>query len=82
VPKESKYVRLDYKYYILEYIPLTKTRGKINMVSSIDLKMDYLPVFIINKTARIFSFDYMKNYVRINKKFAGSKWDIAKEKKK
>lgn len=49
------------------------------MVSSIDLKMDYLPLFIINKSARIFSFDYMKNYQKINSKFAGSKWDKVKK---
>ncbi len=52
------------------------------MVSSIDLKMDFLPLFIINKSARIFSFDYMKNYSKINKNFAGSKWDQIKQKKK
>lgn len=52
------------------------------MVSSIDLKMDYLPMFIINKSARIFSFDYMRNYRKINKKFAGSKWEKLKLKKK
>lgn len=52
------------------------------MVSSIDLKMDYLPMFIINKSARIFSFDYMRNYRKINKKFAGSKWEKQKLKKK
>ncbi len=52
------------------------------MVSSIDLKMDYLPLFIINKSARIFSFDYIKNYRIINNKFAGSKWDKVKKQKK
>lgn len=52
------------------------------MVSSIDLKMDFLPLFVINKSARIFSFDYMRNYHKINKKFAGSKWDMIKHKKK
>ncbi len=52
------------------------------MVSSIDLKMDYLPLFIINKSARIFSFDYMRNYHRINKNFEGSKWETMVKKKK
>lgn len=52
------------------------------MVSSIDLKMDYLPLFVINKSARIFSFDYMRNYHKINKKFEGSKWEMMKLKKK
>ena len=52
------------------------------MVSSIDLKMDFLPLFIINKSARVFSFDYMRNYNKINKKFKGSKWEEARNKKK
>ena len=69
MPEQSDLVRLEYKHYILEYKPITKNRGKIRMVSSIDLKMEYLPMFIINKTARVFSFDYMKNYQTINKKF-------------
>jgi hypothetical protein len=53
---------------------LTKTRGKVRLATSIDLKMDYLPMFVINKSARVFSFDYFKNMIRMNKKFKGSKW--------
>jgi len=39
-------------------------------------------MFIINKSARIFSYDYMRNYARINAKFEGSKWDGVKKQKR
>lgn len=52
------------------------------MVTSIDLKMDFLPLFIINKCSRIFSFEYMNNFRKINKNFKGSKWEELKMKKK
>jgi hypothetical protein len=49
------------------------------MISSIDLKMDFLPLFVINKSARIFSFDYIKNFQKINSKMKGTKWEKRKE---
>lgn len=32
-------------------------------------------MFIINKSARIFAFDYFKNLLKVNKHFQGSKWE-------
>lgn len=75
VPKESDFVRLEYKFFIVEYIPLTKDRAKIRLSSKIDMKMNYLPLFILNKSARIFAFDYFKNILKISNNFKGSMWE-------
>ncbi len=47
------------------------------MATCIDLKISILPKFILNKTARLFAFDYFKNMLSINRKFEGSPWDMA-----
>lgn len=51
------------------------------MATCVDLKISILPKFILNKTARIFAFDYFKNIISINKKFGGSPWEKAIENK-
>ena len=40
--------------------------------SKIDMKMNYLPLFIINKSARVFAFDYFKNILEKVKEYKGS----------
>ena len=65
-------VSLDYKFFMLEYKPISKTRGNIKMASCVDMNLEFIPKFILNKTARIFAFDYFKNMLKISKKFKGS----------
>jgi hypothetical protein len=74
VPEKSDYVRLEYKFFIVEYIPIDKDRAKIRLASKVDMKMNFLPQFIINKSARTFAFDYFKNIVKKSTKFKGSAW--------
>ena len=38
------------------------------------MKLKYLPMFIINKSLRIFAFDYFKNIIKCHKNFQGSPW--------
>jgi hypothetical protein len=33
------------------------------------MKLNYLPQFILNMSARKFAFDYFKNVIKVNKKF-------------
>lgn len=37
--------------------------------------MNFLPQWILNRSARIFAFDYFKNVIKVNKKFKGSAWE-------
>lgn len=69
VPEKSDYVRLEYIFFIVEYIPITKTRAKVRLASQVDMKLNYLPQFILNMSARKFAFDYFKNVIKVNKKF-------------
>lgn len=68
---------MDYIFFNLSYTPISRDKGRIRMATCIDLKISILPKFILNKTARIFAFDYFKNMIGINKKFVGSPWEKA-----
>ena len=74
-PPNEKYVRLEYKFFIVEYTPISKKRSKIRLGSKIDMKMNYLPLFILNKSARIFAFDYFKNILEKVEGYKGSAWE-------
>ena len=39
------------------------------------MQLGFLPMFVINKTCRIFAFDYFKNVIKVNKHFKGSQWE-------
>jgi hypothetical protein len=56
----------------VEYKPVSNKRAKIRLASKIDMKMNYLPLFILNKSARIFAFDYFKNILEKVKNYKGS----------
>lgn len=75
VPEKSNYVRLEYKFFIVEYYPINKERARVRLASKIDMKLNFLPQFIINVSARKFAFNYFKNIIEVNKKFKGSKWE-------
>ena len=75
VPRKSDLVRLEYKFFIIEYIPVGKNRAKVRLASNVDLKLNFLPKFILSISARKFAFDYFKNIMKINEKFKGSEWE-------
>ena len=56
----------------MEYIPIGRNRGKIRLATNIDMKIGFLPLFVINKSLRIFAFDYFENLMDVNKNFIGS----------
>jgi hypothetical protein len=72
--RDPELVELEYKFYIIEYCPIAHNRGKVRLATNIDMKLNFLPMFVINKSLRIFSFDYFKNLLKVNKNFQGSAW--------
>jgi hypothetical protein len=46
----------------------------VRLATNIDMKISFLPMFIINKSLRIFSFDYFKNLLKVSKNIKGSPW--------
>lgn len=74
IKRDPELVELEYKFYIIEYCPISATRGKVRLATNIDMKISFLPLFIINKSLRIFSFDYFKNILKVSKNLKGSLW--------
>lgn len=74
VPPTSKLIRLEYNFFIVEYKPIGLDRAKIRIASSVDLKMNYLPNWIISISARKFGFNYFVNIIKAQKKFEKSPW--------
>jgi len=52
---------MGYKFYSLEYKPVSLTRGKIRLISNVDFNLRFLPMFILRKSAAYFSVNYFKN---------------------
>jgi hypothetical protein len=75
LPPADKYIRLEYKFFLIEYIPLEGKRARIRLASKIDMKMDFIPKFILFRSARVFAFDYFKNIIDRIKNFKGSPWE-------
>ena len=61
--------------FIVEFKPVAKGRTRIRLASKIDMKMNYLPLFILNKSARNFPFDYFRNILDRVKNYKGSEWE-------
>lgn len=63
-------------YFCLEYIPISKSKAQVRIVTKANFQLTFLPLFILTLTARNFTFDYFKNIVEKAKAFKGSKWEV------
>ena len=72
--EESDYVRLKVHYFCLEYTPITPTRATMRMWTKADLKLGFLPMIILNKAARVFTFKYFESIVEKARNYEGSEW--------
>ena len=68
-------VKLDYKYFIVEYIPITLDRARVKIASKVDMHMNLIPQFIVKASALKFGYDYFYNILKINSRFSGSPWE-------
>lgn len=68
-------MQLDYKYLVVKYVPLSETSGKMTLGVNIDLKLNMLPLPILEMVSISFSKDFFDNLVRISKNFEGSIWE-------
>jgi len=72
--ESSKFVRLDVKYFCIDYKPISKNRAVIRTVTKADFKLKYMPLFILQRTARTFTFDWFKGLLEKANNYKGSKW--------
>ena len=57
---------MDYKYVAVKYVPITETSGRVIMGVNIDLKLNMLPLPILELVSISFSQDFFDNIVRIS----------------
>ena len=73
-------VTIDYKYLIVKYVPIGVNRGRISVAVNIDMKLNYVPLAIMEIVCKKFCRDFMGVVMEASAKFKGSKWE-AKMKK-
>jgi hypothetical protein len=74
VQKTPGAVQLDYKYFVVEYTPITTNKGWIRLGINVDMKLPAVPTFILDYACRNFGFEFISNILNIAKKFEGSEW--------
>ena len=74
IPEKSDYVRLEYNFFIVECKILGKDKIHVRMASSVDMKLNFLPNFILMISARKFAYQYFMSIIKEQKKFPQSEW--------
>ena len=75
-----KYIQIDYKYLIIEYVPISVNRGKLSLAINNDMKLNFVPLFIMEFLVKKFCTDFFGSVMKASATFAGSEWE-AKTKK-
>lgn len=71
----SKCVQIDYKYMILQYVPEGIDKGKVSIAVNIDMKINIVPLFIMEVVVKKFCFDFFGLVMDAVSRFKGSKWE-------
>ena len=64
--KES--VQLEYKFFLVQYRPIDRTRGKIKIAMNVDMKIS-APKWILDPVTQNFGKDFLKNVLEVTQKF-------------
>lgn len=76
----SNYVQIEYKYVVTQYEPIGVNKGKVTVAINNDLKLNFVPMRILEMITKMVCNDFIKTMVNASKKYEGSKWE-AKVKK-
>ena len=71
----KKYVQIDYNYIIMEYVPLGVGKGIVRMANNADMKIDIVPLGIIEFISKKFCVDFLEIVMKVSQRFPGSKWE-------
>ena len=71
----EKYVQIDYKYLSVKYEVIGFHRGKATIATNIDMKLNLIPLAILELVAKAFCRDFLENVMECSRNFAGSKWE-------
>lgn len=61
-------VQLEYKFFMIQYEPINRNKGKIKIAMNVDMKLS-APKFILDPIAQNFGKDFLKNVLHITNNF-------------
>lgn len=64
IPQKTKYVRLEYKYYVFNIMPLGPNRCYVKIVLNVDYKINLVPKSIQNWCARKFAYYLFERIIK------------------
>jgi hypothetical protein len=60
---------------LIQYTPTAVGRGRAMVAINIDMKLDFVPVSIMEFVVKKFCFDFFTIVMNAGRKFKGSKWE-------
>ena len=67
-------MQIDYKYLIVRYVPIDKKRGKATIAINVDMKINFVPLGIMEFVCKLVGKDFFRLVIAASGKFKGSKW--------
>ena len=59
---------------MVEYVPIKRGKGKIRMAVNIDMKLNFIPLWIIEMVSKKFCTDFFDVIMKVSSRYPGSKW--------
>lgn len=69
------YVQIEFKYLVVKYEPIDLTSGKASLAINIDMKLNFIPLSILDYACQTFGQEFFINLMKVSKKFQGSLWE-------
>jgi hypothetical protein len=60
---------------MVRYVPIGENRGVATIAVNIDMKLDFVPMGVLEWICKKFCRDFFKIVVEASDKFKGSKWE-------
>lgn len=68
VETNSNAVQLEYKFFVVQYEPIDRNKGKIKIAMNVDMKIS-APKFILDPVTQNFGKDFLKNVLHVTNNF-------------
>lgn len=60
---------------MIKYVPTERGKGKASIAINIDMKLNLIPLWIIEIVSKKFCMDFLEVIIEVSGKFGGSKWE-------
>lgn len=68
-------LQADFNYIVVRYDPICVGRGKLTLVMDIDVKVDFVPLFMLKVVCKKFCKDLVQKVLKVSEEFKGSIWE-------